>query len=80
MVADVFFPQDVVGPEEAPEQGVRNANVFGSKVGEHMLVGRSRLSANLKLVSSGCFSSEKIRYKIVSHVRVVQKKGNWINE
>jgi hypothetical protein len=47
MVADVFFPQDVVGPEEAPEQGVRDANIFGSKVGEHMLVGRGRLSANL---------------------------------
>lgn len=43
----VFLPEDVVGPEEAAEQGVGDAHVLGGEVRELVLVGMGWLAVKL---------------------------------
>ena len=44
---EVFFPQNVLRPEERPRQGMSHPHVFGAKVPQEPLVGKPRPSHSL---------------------------------
>jgi hypothetical protein len=47
VVLDVVLPQGIVGPDEASEEGMRDAYILGSEVREQVLVSVGRLPIDL---------------------------------
>ena len=64
MPLDIMFPEDILAPEEAARQRVRDAHVFGSEVVELMFVCADGLTAG----------------EVVGDVREMEEKRDRVDE
>lgn len=48
MTLYIFLPQDIVGPEKAPKEGMSHAYVLGAEIPEQVFIGATWLPADLR--------------------------------